>query len=107
MRGVLAIVLTTALLMAVAFSTSGAEPSLRASAVALLANGIVGPQARSQATGTEEHKREDAVHQDGVTVDNGETVVRTSTTDGTAYAAAAARTVSLLDGRVTAYGIRR
>jgi murein DD-endopeptidase MepM/ murein hydrolase activator NlpD len=107
MRGALAIVVSVGLLLVLALSAAGAEPHPRPSATAMLAAGTVGDLRPVEVTGTDAAKKDGDAHMIGLDIDNGESAARSSAADGTAHATAVARTVSLLGGRVTAYGVRR
>jgi hypothetical protein len=88
-------------------ATSGAASTVKPAAGALIAGGYVGPQGAAHANGTAEDAARGSIGTGGLTIRDGESSARTSVADGTAHATAVARSVSLLDGRVTAYGVRR
>jgi murein DD-endopeptidase MepM/ murein hydrolase activator NlpD len=95
-----------AALLALAVTASGAEPRPRASALALIAAGTAGPHGAVSAKGDATKRDAGQIAVTGLRVGNGESHARANP-EGAAYATAVARSVSLLDGRVTAYGVRR
>ena len=108
MRGSLSILVAAGLVLgALLASTSGAAQQLKPGAHAQLTGGTVGARAEARAGGTAENRNAGAVAAPGVQVREGETLATTAVAAGTARASAVARTVSLLDGRITAYGVRR
>jgi murein DD-endopeptidase MepM/ murein hydrolase activator NlpD len=90
-------------------SASGADAPARASALAQLGAGSVGERIPARAEGDQSRHREAEVDFPGIRIARGEVTARTRTKSGNAFAQAiaVARTVSVLDGYVTAYGIRR
>jgi murein DD-endopeptidase MepM/ murein hydrolase activator NlpD len=88
-------------------ATSGAASTVHATASAWVAAGYVGPQGAAHAGGTASDSGSAAVSTGGLSIRAGETSARTAQAGGTAHASAVARSVTLLDGRVTAYGVRR
>ena len=90
-------------------TASDAQAPARASAHAQLGAGSVGDRIPAQAEGNAQERRKADVDFPGLKIANGEVSVRTRTKggEGAARATAVARSVSLLDGYVTAYGVRR
>jgi murein DD-endopeptidase MepM/ murein hydrolase activator NlpD len=90
-------------------SASGAETAPRARATAMIAAGDVGPQNEVAVTGARTERRTGAVAHDLLTVRSGESIAKGSLSglEAAARAVAVARSVSILGGRVTAYGVRR
>jgi murein DD-endopeptidase MepM/ murein hydrolase activator NlpD len=108
MRGALPILLGAVVVLgALLAPASPAAQQLRPGAQALLTSGTVGARASAAVPGTGEERNTGAAAAPGVQVREGETLARGSVAAGTARASAVARTVSLLDGRITAYGVRR
>lgn len=90
-------------------AASDAQAPARASALAQLGAGSVGDRIPVSAEGDAQRRREANVDFPGLRIANGEVSVRTRTGTGnaSARAVAVARSVTLLDGYVTAYGVRR
>jgi murein DD-endopeptidase MepM/ murein hydrolase activator NlpD len=90
-------------------TASDAQSPARASARAQLGGGSVGERIPLQADGDAEKRRLADVDFPGLKIARGEVKVRTTAKTGnaSARAIAVARTVSVLDGFVTAYGVRR
>jgi murein DD-endopeptidase MepM/ murein hydrolase activator NlpD len=109
MRGALSIVVATVLVLgALLAATSGAATTVHPSAYALVAGGDIGAQGEAHAEDDQRDRaRTGQLLRTGVAIRAGDTSVRTSVQDGLAHATAGARTVALLDGRITAYGVRR
>jgi murein DD-endopeptidase MepM/ murein hydrolase activator NlpD len=107
-RGALALVVVAAglLLGGLLVAPSGAEPTARARATAMVA--AVGPDRYGEARSTSPGERwgEGSLDIPGVSLEGGEALARTSRA-GTAKAWAGARSVSLLGDRVTADRVRR
>jgi murein DD-endopeptidase MepM/ murein hydrolase activator NlpD len=113
-RGAFALVLAAGLsLGGMLVSASGAQsPSpARARALALVAGGDVGPYADVGARGAagEERGARKELDVPGLSLRRGESLARTRVEDGDAIAraVAVARSVDVMDGLVTAYGVRR
>jgi murein DD-endopeptidase MepM/ murein hydrolase activator NlpD len=97
-------------LVAVLVPASSAQAPARASATATLLTGSLGAAGRVSAEGDAQRRRPGiAILRRTVTIQDGEVSVASAWAggDGGAQAVAAARSVSLLDGLVTAYGVRR
>jgi murein DD-endopeptidase MepM/ murein hydrolase activator NlpD len=90
-------------------SAAEAEAPAKAAARAQLGAGSVGDRIPIAADGDASKQRKADVDFPGLRIANGEVKVRTTVAKGnaSARAIAVARTVSLLDGYVTAYGVRR
>jgi murein DD-endopeptidase MepM/ murein hydrolase activator NlpD len=90
-------------------TASGADAPARATAVAQLGGGSVGDRIPVSAEGDERRHRDANVDFPGLNIARGEVTARTRTKTGnaSAQAIAVARTVSVMDGYVTAYGVRR
>ncbi|HVL97311.1 MAG TPA: M23 family metallopeptidase [Solirubrobacteraceae bacterium] len=110
MRGAAIILVAAGLLLgALLVSAAGAESPGRARALALIGGGHVGPQGDVAARGTAERRDARRVDVRGLRVERGESAARTAVEgrDAHARAYAVARSVDVLDGLVTAYGVRR
>ena len=107
MRGALATVLAAALLLLLALTASGAEPELRPRAAAVILGGDGTPRGKVAVRGTDVERKQGRIDAPGVLIRDGGSSARGAVAEGTARASAVARSVTLLDGRVTAYGVRR
>jgi murein DD-endopeptidase MepM/ murein hydrolase activator NlpD len=90
-------------------TASDAQSPARATARAQLGGGSVGDRIPLQAEGDADKQRDGEVHFPALDIARGEVKARTSVKNGkaSARAVAVARTVSVLDGAITAYGVRR
>ena len=109
MRPLAAIVVAGLVLGWLFTNASGAEAPARATASAQLGAGSVGERIPVSAEGDERRRRDADVDFPGLRIERGEVSVRTRTKTGRAFAqaVAVARTVTVMDGLVTAYGVRR
>ncbi len=110
MRGV--VVLTAVVGLALGgtlVSASGAGVPKHARALASVATGDVQPQGEVFMDKTGERRIDRAVDVPGLTVRTGHAIARTDATAATpvGFATALARDVDVLDGRISAYGVRR
>ena len=90
-------------------TASGADAPARATAHGQLGGGSVGERIPLSAEGDRRRHRNGTVDFPGLRIARGEVSVHTRTRSGNAFAkaTAVARTVSVMDGFVTAYGVRR
>jgi murein DD-endopeptidase MepM/ murein hydrolase activator NlpD len=105
----LAAALALAGALALVASSSHAQSPARARAEAAIADGALGRIGHVVASGAQDRSRDSSAARSGLTIDSGEAQAHASTTGGagSASATAAARSVNLFDGLVTAYGVRR
>ena len=105
----LAVTIALALAAGVVVPSSRAEPPARARAEAAVASGALGTVGHLVGAPGRGGSLVTSATRAGLTVGDGEAVVSASTAAGaaTAEATAVARSVSLFDGLVTAYGVRR
>jgi murein DD-endopeptidase MepM/ murein hydrolase activator NlpD len=110
-RGAFVAILAAGLTLGVLLvSASGAERTARARAQAMAAAGDTGPQFEVGARGSgDEQRRSGPITVRGLRIGTAETGARTSIAGGeaVAHAYAAARSVDVFDGLVTAWGVRR
>src|SRR5512132_542337 len=105
----LAAVLVLAAVLALVATTSSAQSPARARAEAAVADGALGRIGHVVASGSQDRSRETNSSRPNLAIDSGEATASSTTTNGQgdAQASAVARSVSLFDGLVTAYGVRR
>ena len=105
----LAAVLVLAAVLALVATTSRAQSPARARAEAAVADGALGRIGHVVASGSQDRARESKTTRAGLAIDSGEATASSTTANGQgdAQASAVARSVSLFDGLVTAYGVRR
>src|SRR5262249_53984963 len=105
----LAAVLVLAAVLALVATSSRADSPARARAEAAIADGALGQIGHVVANGDQNRSRESKAARAGLAIDSGEAVASSTTANGqgSAQASAAARSVNLFDGLVTAYGVRR
>jgi murein DD-endopeptidase MepM/ murein hydrolase activator NlpD len=108
-RTLVATLVAAGLVLGGLLSAAEAEAPATAHARAQLGAGSVGDRIPTAAEGDAEKQRKADVDFPGLKIANGEVKVRTTVAGGnaSARAIAVARTVSVMDGYVTAYGVRR
>lgn len=109
MRAIAPLATVAALALAVALAPeSGAQSPAHAQADAVVVAGYSGRHVAASTSASGSRHASSGVDERGVTVRTGEATARSSTAgDPSARASAVARSVSLLGGRVSAYGVRR
>ena len=105
----LAAVPVLAAVLALVATASRADSPARARAEATIADGALGKIGHVVTSGTQDRSRESASTRSGLNVGSGEASASSTIANGQgeAQATAVARSVSLFDGLVTAYGVRR
>jgi murein DD-endopeptidase MepM/ murein hydrolase activator NlpD len=105
----LAAALVLAVVLALVATSSRADSPARARAEAAIADGVLGTIGHVLASGAQDRSRESQTTRAGLAIDSGEASASSTTASGQgeARASAVARSISLFDGLVTAYGVRR